>query len=117
LFGLGQPLTNRDAQAATFTALFQETPRTDTPEKLPVAEQPQQGLAVAAGIPVEPGDEPLTSLQQEMLEGFIAMTSAPILAAVTGAAPAAAAVSPALPSTQGDAAAFVESQLSAIFPA
>lgn len=40
-----------------------------------MAEEPQHGLAFAAGISVQPGDEPLSVLQREMLEDFVAMTS------------------------------------------
>lgn len=64
-FGLGDPLTRRDAAAATFSHLLSlSVPRTDAPVKLPrppLTRARSRRIAPAGGVP-------LSDLQQQLLE-------------------------------------------------
>lgn len=114
MFGLRQPLTHREAQANSFEGLFTQltAARTDTPLTLPRIPLPQQPLFTAAGVPVAAGDQPLNSLQDEMLEGFLELTHGAVAAAAPPAAAAAAAPSAApFATTQAAASALVEQRL------
>jgi phospholipase C len=100
LFGLPTFLTKRDASAKPFDHLFGElsAPRTDTPATLPRAALPHTALAV--DDPNNPGNQPLDSTQQEILLGVYHMT--------LGSQPHALAPA-ALPRTQAEASAFIQS--------
>jgi phospholipase C len=115
IFNLPHFLTRRDASARPFTSLFTalQSPRTDTPQKLERTALPQEAVAFAAGMPVDAGDEPLDTLQQEMLEGFFAMINVRgVLSKVLGArAVAQPDVEPILQTTQGDAAELIDQLL------
>ena len=69
----------------------------------------QAALSMAAGTPVDPADEPLDSLTDEWVKGFAALTARRTGAAVVGAA----AMEP-IPTTQGEAAEFIDRHLRAM---
>jgi hypothetical protein len=76
------------------------------PEKLdrPSLENPVASLA--AGIPVDPADEPLDSLTEQWVQGIAALTQAkmtPHKASLQSIEP--------LPATQGEASEFVDRRL------
>jgi phospholipase C len=110
LFGLAGPLNNRDASAASFGDLFTQlsAPRVaaDMPNKLNRPSLDQSVLSLAAGVLVDPGDEPLDSLTEEWVRGFAELTARRAGAALLGAA----AVEP-LPTTQGEASEFIDRHL------
>jgi len=113
IFGLGGPLNHRDSSAASFADLFQQLaaprPATDMPMTLPRPSLPNAVQSFAAGVPVNPEDEPLDSLTEEWLEGLIALTGgATTLNALGGP-------SPALPATQGEAADLIDNLLKTSF--
>jgi phospholipase C len=96
LFGLQTFLTRRDASAKPFDHLFDElqAPRTDYPKKLP---RPPLPVLPARDDPSHPANQPLDSLQQEILEGLRVLT---VREAVGFAAES-------VPTTQADAAEYV----------
>jgi phospholipase C len=106
IFGLPAFLTKRDQTANTFEDLFtgRSSPRTDTPTQLPRASLPAIPHAVVAGVPTPLDNQPLDSLQQEMLEGFLALSHKNVAAADASLAQPASF----LPSTQAQAAALVD---------
>jgi phospholipase C len=110
MFGLAGPLNARDASANTFAHLFRQldAPRgaSDMPTTLnrPFLAQPVG--STIAGVAVDPGDEPLDSLTDEWVRGF-----AELIARRTGAALLGARAVEALPTTQDEAADFIERQL------
>jgi phospholipase C len=110
LFGLAGPLTHRDAEAASFADLFTHLPAprdaAHMPSKLTRPTLAQAIVSTAAGIEVDPGDEPLDSLTTEWVQGF-----AELVSRRTGAALLGAAAPEALPTTQGEAADFIDRQL------
>jgi hypothetical protein len=64
--------------------------------------------SLAAGVPVDPADEPVDSLGREWLKGIVALTA--------GAVPVGLAGTPGtLPSTQGEASDFVDQRLRQAF--
>jgi phospholipase C len=109
LFGLGHALTSRDDSAASFADLFTtlDSPRppADMPAKLNRPSVDQPVVSFAAGVPVNPADEPLDSLLGEWVEGFAQLTGRR-----TGMVVGATAPEP-LPTTQGEAAEFIERRL------
>jgi phospholipase C len=111
MFGLSGPLNHRDGQAASFANLFQQLPAPRTaanmPDKLDRPPLDQAVLSVAAGIPVDPADEPLDSLTEEWVEGFAEMTARRAGAALLGAPDP-------VPATQGEAADFIDRRLRAL---
>ncbi|MDQ3813757.1 MAG: alkaline phosphatase family protein, partial [Armatimonadota bacterium] len=74
MFGLEDFLTKRDASANTFEQLFQEleSPRTDTPAKLPRAPLPQ--ITVSADHPAHPANQPLDSTQRDVMMRAYSLT-------------------------------------------
>jgi hypothetical protein len=64
-------------------------------------------ISLAAGVPVDPADEPLDSLSREWLEGIMALT--------TTAPGALNALPQTLPTTQGEASDVVDQLLRAAF--
>jgi len=114
MFGLGGPLNNRDAGAASFADLFQQLseprPPASMPTTLPRPSLTNVVVSLVAGIPVDPADEPLDTLGKEWMEGIIKLTSKnPALMAIGAALPAAA------PTTQGEASEFVEQRIRTAF--
>ena len=65
MFGLGEPLSKRDAWAASFADQFLDTPRTDCPMTLPDAPEPEEDdhLREAA--------QPLNHLQQDIVHSIM----------------------------------------------
>jgi len=110
LFGLAGPLNKRDASATSFANLFEQLsiPRAaaDMPKKLKRPSIKQTIASVAAGVRVAPADEPLDSLTSEWVKGFAELTARRSGAAVLGVA----APEP-LPTTQGEAAEFIDRHL------
>ena len=110
LFGLAGPLNARDASANTFAGLFTElaAPRdaADMPPSLNRPSLAQPVLSTVADVPVDPGDEPLDSLTDEWIRGF-----ATLIARRTGAGLLGANAAEALPTTQGEAADFIDRHL------
>src|SRR5262249_54990923 len=75
IFGLQGSLNSRDASAASFAELFTlETPRAanDMPRKLP-RPSGESVASVAAGVDVDPADEPLDTLTTEWIRGFASL--------------------------------------------
>lgn len=110
MFGLAGPLNNRDGSSASFADLFTQlsAPRSssDMPSKLDRPPLDQSVLSLAAGIPVDPADEPLDSLTEEWVKGF-----AELIARRTGAGLLGAAAIEPMPTTQGEAAEFIDRHL------
>ena len=113
MFGLAGPLNARDASAHTFADLFTklDAPRdaADMPASLdrPLLAQPL--VSTVAGVAVDPGDEPLDSLTDEWIRGF-----AELIARRTGAALVGANAEEPLPTTQGEAADFIDRHLKSL---
>jgi hypothetical protein len=109
-FGLDGPLNDRDKSAASFANLFTRlsAPRAagDIPATLNRPPLDQAVMSLAAGIPVDPADEPLDSLTQEWMEGF-----AELIARRTGAALVGPAAVEPIPASQGEAAEFIDRHL------
>jgi len=114
LFGLSGPLNHRDASAESFADLLSQraTPRaaSDMPKTLHRPPLAPIKKSSAAGVPIEPADEPLDDLTTEWVRGIAILT-----ARRQGGAELAAAVAAAPPTTQGDASEFVERQLRETF--
>jgi phospholipase C len=111
IFKLQGPLNKRDASATSFANLFQTLsaprPASDMPKKLPRPSVTDAIISSVAGIPVDPADEPLSSLTREWMYGILALTGAiPTLKTVHA---------PAAPDTQAEAARFVRQRLKAAF--
>jgi phospholipase C len=106
LFGLNGPLNHRDASAASFADLFLAAPRpaSDMPTKLDRPSLQEAVMSIAAGIPVDPADEPLDSLTEEWVRGMALLAARRTPATAT----ATAAASPSLPAKQGDVAEFID---------
>ena len=66
-------------------------------------------LTTVAGVAIDSGDEPLDSLTEEWIRGFAAL-----VARRTGASLVGATAKEALPTTQGEAADFVDRHLRAM---
>ena len=64
MFGLGEPLTKRDAWAASFADQFLDTPRTDCPMTLPDAPKPEEGDLERELA------QPVNHLQQDIIRGL-----------------------------------------------
>jgi phospholipase C len=113
MFGLKGPLNKRDESAASFADLFQQldAPRapSDMPAKLPRPSLTNATVSLAAGVPVDPSEEPLDSLTKEWVRGLAALTGGRAASAATGTALGV------MPATQADAAEFVEGRLKAAF--
>jgi phospholipase C len=112
IFDLPGPLNHRDQSAGSFSDLFKnlDAPRTTAqmPAKLTRPSLENVVTSFAAGVPVDPADEPMDSLGQEWLKGIVALTA--------GAVPLGLASRPlALPSTQGEASDFVDQRLRQAF--
>src|SRR5262249_31007444 len=110
MFGLAGPLNNRDESAASFASLLTQlsAPRNsaDMPAKLDRPPLDQIALSMAAGTPVNPADEPLDAFTDEWVKGF-----ADLMARRTGAALVGAAATEPIPTTQGEAAEFIDRHL------
>jgi phospholipase C len=113
LFGLAGPLNHRDARAASFADLFNQLPNpraaANIPAKLNRPPLEQTVVSQAAGIAVDPADEPLDDLTQEWVRGFAELTARRAGISVAQAA----AVGPP-PNTQGEAAEFIDRRLKAL---
>ena len=98
LFGLGAPLTRRDASANAFDGLFAELDqaRADTPAALPRAALP--AIAVPPDHPTHPANLPLDPDQRELLLRAYYLTRATQPPTITSAT---------LPITQGEAHDFI----------
>jgi phospholipase C len=96
LFGLEEFLTKRDASATAFDSLFSElpAPRTDYPPKLPRPPLPE---LPPRDDPNHPANQPLDSLQEDILQGLRVLRA--------GKEEGLEAMS--APTTQGDAANYV----------
>jgi phospholipase C len=110
LFGLDGPLNERDRSAASFADLFTllkaPRPKEDMPATLDRPPMDDTVVSLAAEVLVDPADEPLDSLTEKWVEGIAALTQERMgLTALT-----AESVEP-LPTTQGDAADFVDRRL------
>jgi phospholipase C len=116
IFGLHGPLNQRDASAASFADLFQilnaPRPAAEMPAKLPRPSLADTALSVAAGIPVDPADEPLSSLTAEWLHGITVLAGRGKALAAEGTAPEK---SEPVPTTQGEAAEFIDRLLNKSF--
>jgi len=100
IFGLPKFLTKRDASAHTITHLFtQAVARTDAPQKLPRA--PLAQVTAAPGDPRHPKNHPLDHTQREILLGVHHLTRASFPDGPE---------SDDLPSTQGEASAFIRAR-------
>lgn len=112
LFGLAGPLNNRDKEAASFADLFAQLPNpraaNQMPAKLKRPSLAQPVASFAAGVAVDPSDEPLDSLTDEWVKGFAELT-----AKRAGLGAVAAAATP-LPRTQGEASQFIDGRLKAL---
>src|SRR5262249_46463613 len=99
LFGLRDFLTQRDASAAAFTALFDEVDqvRTDTPETLPRA--PLPAITVAIDDPSHPANQPLDADQRDILMRVYHLTQESQSVQLSAAT---------LPLTQGEAHDFIQ---------
>jgi phospholipase C len=110
MFGLAGPLNARDASAHSFADLFKQlgAPRgaNDMPTRLDRPHLAEPVLSTVAGVAVDPGDEPLDSLLDEWIQGF-----AELIARRTGARLLGANAEEALPTTQGEAADFIDRHL------
>jgi phospholipase C len=113
LFGLAGPLNHRDASAASFSDLFTQLPNAraaaSMPTKLNRPPLNQTVTSNVAGVVVDPGDEPLDDLTQEWVKGFAELT-----ARRAGLQMAQVAAEGPMPSTQGEAAAFIDLRLKAL---
>ena len=113
LFELNGPLNNRDKSAGSFADLFKKLnaprPKAQMPAKLNRPSLDHIVMSFAAGVPVDPADEPLDSLSREWLSGIAALTAKAAPAHFAGAA------TEPLPSTQGDASEFVDQRLKQAF--
>lgn len=112
IFNLQGPLNSRDDSARSFADLFLQldSPRSANQMPAQLSRPPLDSaiISFAAGVPVDPADEPLDSLSEEWLKGITALTS--------GAVPlASAAGAETLPSTQGEASDFVDRRLRQAF--
>jgi phospholipase C len=115
MFGLAGPLNKRDKSATSFADLFKKLdasrPATDMPKKLPRPPLADAAVSVVAGVPLDPADEPLSSLVKEWLEGTIKLTAkSPAVMALS-----AAALEAPPPATQGAASNFVEARMRMAF--
>jgi phospholipase C len=112
IFDLPSPLNRRDQSATSFADLFKKLdgPRTaaQMPAKLTRPSLDNAITSFAAGIPVAPEDEPMDSLSKEWLKGIAALTADAIPVSLGGAPET-------LPSTQGEAADFVDRRLRQAF--
>lgn len=110
MFGLAGPLNHRDASAASFADLFNQLPNpraaANMPAKLTRPPLDKTVVSEAAGVAVDPADEPLDDLTQEWVKGFAELTARRAGISVAQAA----AVGPP-PSTQGEAAEFIDRRL------
>jgi phospholipase C len=110
MFGLGGPLNERDASAKSFADLFTALPTqrvaADMPAKLDRPPLDNTVMSVAAGITVDPADEPLDSLTDEWVKGF-----AELMSRRTGAKLVGPNAVEAIPTTQGDASDFIDRHL------
>ena len=98
MFGLGEPLTKRDAWAASFADQFLDTPRTDCPMTLPDA--PKRDARMLASE----RHMDVTDLQQEIIDGLVYVRG-----------PDAELTQPeALPKVQGDGQAWAKAIMSEI---
>ena len=97
-FNLGDPLTERDKNANSFEALFDELnqPRDDAPNTLPRTDAPP--LTLLPDDPAHPANQPLTEDQRDMLMRVFHLTQ-------PSQSPSFAAS--LLPVTQGDAHDFI----------
>jgi phospholipase C len=113
LFGLDGPLNGRDGSAASFADLFTQlaTPRAhgDMPAKLDRPPLEQAVVSMAAGVRVDPADEPLDELTDEWVKGF-----AELIARRSGAKLVGAEAVEPIPATQGEAADFIDRHLAAL---
>ena len=108
MFGLAGPLNHRESSARSFADFFTQlaAPRaqTDMPTRLNRPPLHQTASSVVAGIPVAPPDEPLDSLTDEWVKGLAELT-----ARRTGVgAPTATVLAEPVPTTQGEAADYVD---------
>lgn len=116
IFGLHGPLTQRDANATSFADVFQmldaPRPASDMPDLLPRPSLADTAVSMVAGIPIEPADEPLSSLTEEWLCGVAALTG-------EGAVPTSGRMAlheaAPLPTTQAEAAEFIDLRLKKAF--
>jgi len=110
LFGLDGPLNERDRSAASFAALFTRLdaprPKDDMPVTLDRPSLDSTVSSLAADIPVDPADEPLDSLTEEWVQGIAELTRERM-----GLNELAAESVEPLPTTQGEAADFVDRRL------
>jgi len=110
LFGLAGPLNERDKSAASFADLFSQLsaprPPNQMPTKLTRPSLAQPVASVAAGVPVDPGDEPLDPLGEEWVNGFAELT-----ARRSGLGGIAAAAAAPFPRTQGEASELIDDRL------
>jgi len=113
MFGLAGPLNHRDASATSFADLFTQLPAPRTAAQMPAKlNRPALQAAVqsvAAGVPVDPGDEPLDDLTSEWVQGFARLVERRTAAGLLGAR----ALEP-IPETQGEASEFIERHLHAL---
>jgi len=110
MFGLSGPLNHRDAEANSFSDLFTKLsaarPTNNMPAKLNRPPLDSPIFSTAADVTVNPADEPIDSMVTEWIQGF-----ARLVARRTGASLVGAAAAESIPSTQGDAAEFVDRNL------
>jgi phospholipase C len=110
LFGLAGTLNARDASANGFADLFTRLDAArdaaDMPSTLNRPSIADPVLTKVAGVAIDPGDEPLDSLTDDWIRGFAAL-----VARRTGASLVGAAAKQALPTTQGEAADFIDRHL------
>jgi phospholipase C len=110
LFGLAGSLNARDASATSFAGLFTRLDAArdaaDMPATLDRPTITDPVLTRVAGVAMDPGDEPLDPLTDEWIRGF-----AQLVARRTGASLLGATAKEALPTTQGEAADFIDRHL------
>jgi len=113
LFGLTGPLNARDASAKGFADVFTRLDAPRDPAHMPsTLNRPSIAdpvLTTVAGVAIDSGDEPLDSLTDEWIRGFAAL-----VARRTGASLVGATAKETLPTTQGEAADFVDRHLRAM---